>query len=211
MWQTQVWSLGREEPLEKGNGNPPQYPCLENSMDKWALYATVHGVAKSWTQPSNFNFLLSFFPTIGERGQALPYTFSPKLFTLLWSLPIWRQECLFLMHTVLPHVLSVAFQEFLVSCPCFQHLLTPGSTCTSLTLLPTPVIWNVKGFMQGSSWWKLSLNNEGWKSRAVIKSFSPIYLLTATSHSLLSLIVIYSPRIVQKSFPSGSGGKEPAC
>ena len=31
------------------NGNPPQYSCLENSMDRGAWGATVHGVAKSWT------------------------------------------------------------------------------------------------------------------------------------------------------------------
>ena len=31
----------------KGNGNPLQYSCLENSMDKGAWQATVHRVAKS--------------------------------------------------------------------------------------------------------------------------------------------------------------------
>ncbi|XP_055393517.1 uncharacterized protein LOC129621292 isoform X5 [Bubalus kerabau] len=31
---------------EGGNGNPLQYSCLENSMDKGALWATVHGVTK---------------------------------------------------------------------------------------------------------------------------------------------------------------------
>ena len=30
------------------NGNPLQYSCLENSMDRGAWQATVHGVAKSW-------------------------------------------------------------------------------------------------------------------------------------------------------------------
>ena len=29
----------------EGNGNPLQYPCLENSMDGGAWYTTVHGVA----------------------------------------------------------------------------------------------------------------------------------------------------------------------
>ena len=33
-----------------GNSNPLQYTCLENSMDREAWGATVHGVAKSWTQ-----------------------------------------------------------------------------------------------------------------------------------------------------------------
>ena len=32
-----------------GNGNPLQYPCLENSKDRGAWWAIVHGVAKSWT------------------------------------------------------------------------------------------------------------------------------------------------------------------
>ena len=36
----------------EGNGNPPHYSCLENSMDRRAWKATVHGVAKSWTQLS---------------------------------------------------------------------------------------------------------------------------------------------------------------
>ena len=33
----------------KRNGYPFQYSCLENSIDKGAWQATVHGVAKSWT------------------------------------------------------------------------------------------------------------------------------------------------------------------
>ena len=34
------------------NGNPLQYSCLENSMDRRAWWATVHGVAKSQAQLS---------------------------------------------------------------------------------------------------------------------------------------------------------------
>ena len=33
----------------KGNGNPLQYSCLENSMDRGGWWATIYGVAKSWT------------------------------------------------------------------------------------------------------------------------------------------------------------------
>jgi len=33
----------------EGNGNPLQYSCLENPMDRGAWQATVHGVAKSPT------------------------------------------------------------------------------------------------------------------------------------------------------------------
>ena len=42
----------------EGNGNPLQYSCLENSMDGGAWWATVHGVAKSWTQLSDFTLLV---------------------------------------------------------------------------------------------------------------------------------------------------------
>ena len=34
----------------EGHGNPLQYSCQENPMDRRAWQATVHGVAKSWTQ-----------------------------------------------------------------------------------------------------------------------------------------------------------------
>ena len=38
---------------EVGNGNPLQYSCPENCMDRGAWRATVHGVAKSQTQLSD--------------------------------------------------------------------------------------------------------------------------------------------------------------
>ena len=37
-----------------GNGNPPQYSCLENPMDGRAWWTTVHRVTKSRTQLSDF-------------------------------------------------------------------------------------------------------------------------------------------------------------
>ena len=43
----------------EGNGNPLQYSCLENSMDGGAWWATVHGVAKSWTRLSDFTSFVS--------------------------------------------------------------------------------------------------------------------------------------------------------
>ena len=63
MQETWVRSLGREDPLEKemaGNGNTLQYSCLENPMDGGAWWATVHWVAKNWTQLSYF----THYPTI---------------------------------------------------------------------------------------------------------------------------------------------------
>ena len=37
----------------EGNGNPLQYSCLENAMDRGAWKSTVHGVTKSRTQLSD--------------------------------------------------------------------------------------------------------------------------------------------------------------
>ena len=37
----------------EGNGNPLQYSCLDNSMDRGAWRDIVHGVAKSQTQLTN--------------------------------------------------------------------------------------------------------------------------------------------------------------
>ena len=37
----------------EGNGNPHQYSCLGNAMDKGVRWATVHGVAKSQIQFSD--------------------------------------------------------------------------------------------------------------------------------------------------------------
>ena len=40
---------GSERSPGGGHGNPLQYSFLENPMDRGAWWATVHGVAKSWT------------------------------------------------------------------------------------------------------------------------------------------------------------------
>ena len=53
------------------NGNPLQYSCLENSKDREAWWATVHGVPKSWTRLSTHT--PSYF--VNETGR---YSFSAK-------------------------------------------------------------------------------------------------------------------------------------
>ena len=49
--------LGRS--CGEGSGYPLQYSFLGNAMDRGAWQTIVHGVAKSWTQPSDFT--LGFF------------------------------------------------------------------------------------------------------------------------------------------------------
>ena len=55
MQEMQVRSLGGEEPLEKGNGNPLQYPCLGDPMDRGAWWTTVHGVAEESDMTERLN------------------------------------------------------------------------------------------------------------------------------------------------------------
>ena len=53
-----VSGLGRSP--GEGNGNPVQYSCLENSSDRGAWLARVHGFAESRTWLSNCHFSLSY-------------------------------------------------------------------------------------------------------------------------------------------------------
>ena len=45
--ETQVWFLGWEDSPEQGNGNPLQYSCLDNPMDRGAWQAIVYSAVKS--------------------------------------------------------------------------------------------------------------------------------------------------------------------
>ena len=44
---------GSERSPGEGNGNALQYSCLENSMDRGAWWAAVHGVTKNQTRLSD--------------------------------------------------------------------------------------------------------------------------------------------------------------
>ena len=47
---------GSRRSLGGGHGNPFQYSCLENPMDREGWRTTVHGVAKSQTRLSNLAY-----------------------------------------------------------------------------------------------------------------------------------------------------------
>ena len=53
MQETQIQSLDWEDFPEIGSGNPLQYSCLENSMDRGAWRAKVLGVSKNQTRLSD--------------------------------------------------------------------------------------------------------------------------------------------------------------
>ena len=69
----------------EGNGNPLQFSCLENPMDGGAWWATVHGVAKSRTQLSDFTISLkcSFFNWFWHMGIAIDFCISALYLVIL--------------------------------------------------------------------------------------------------------------------------------
>ena len=104
--ETCVQSLGRSP--GEDNGYPLQYSCLENSMDRGAWWATVHGVAKSQTQLSDliinwsihfkcmYNWTKSQYYCYKIKT-APPWVFlfrgpmAPHSSTLAWKIP-WTEE-----------------------------------------------------------------------------------------------------------------------
>ena len=79
---------------EEGNGNPLEYSCLENSIDRGAWWATVHGVTKSQTRLSDntqsFNYwqifnlsLVSLFSIV--RSSAISNALNIFLYSSLFQ------------------------------------------------------------------------------------------------------------------------------
>ena len=61
----------------EGNGNPLQYSCLENPMDRGAWWATIRGVSKGWTRLSHFTSAPSMKCLDGGRGLGTPNLIKP--------------------------------------------------------------------------------------------------------------------------------------
>ena len=84
--------LGRSPGV--GNGNPLQYSCLENSMDRGAWWATVHGVMKSQTRlnPHSLLYITRLLLLTGSSA-CLQWTMGSDLLVVtsesgaLWQLP----------------------------------------------------------------------------------------------------------------------------
>ena len=67
-----VFSALSKHPLVKSeNGNPHQYSCLENLMDRGAWQAIVHRVTKSWTQLSDQYFHYFSWITLGNNMKSI--------------------------------------------------------------------------------------------------------------------------------------------
>ena len=101
MWETWVWSLGWEDPLEEGMATHSSILAWKISMDREAWQATVHGVEKSRTQLSteehgtylnlldgSFSFKSGFFM---KQFKLQEKAMVPHSSTLAWKIP-WMEE-----------------------------------------------------------------------------------------------------------------------
>ena len=66
---------GSGRSLGEGNGNPLQYSCLKNPMDRGAWWGRVHRVAKSQTpvkEPNihSFRLLLTVIPFCTDKADS---------------------------------------------------------------------------------------------------------------------------------------------
>ena len=55
-----------------GHGNPLQYPCLENPMDRGVQWATVHRVSKSWTGLKQLSMHTQYFTLLCKYPNLSP-------------------------------------------------------------------------------------------------------------------------------------------
>ena len=96
MRETWVRSLGWEDSPGEGNGNPLQYSCLENPMDRGAWWATVHGVTKSRTRLNDFTHSLTHsLKKINRENYYLRIILKLIGFYLWASIPLEKiQHCL---------------------------------------------------------------------------------------------------------------------
>ena len=93
----------------EGNDNPLQYSCLENSMDRGAWWATVHGVAKeldTTEQLNSSNILwsgeyMSYLKTFKALFQSKSWLGQTK-YTRRWVCPVYSWELVILIVTLGP-------------------------------------------------------------------------------------------------------------
>ena len=136
------FSLSR---IGEGNGNPLQYSCLENPMDRGAWPATVHRVAKSWTRLSEFISLHISSVQFSSVAQSCPTLFDPMNCSTP-SLPV---------HHKLPEFTQTQVHRV-------SHAIQPSILWRPLLLL-TPIPPSIRVFSNESAlrtrWPKYSLPN----------------------------------------------------
>ena len=92
---TLVWSLGGGKSPGEENGNPLQYSCLENPMDKGAWQAPVHRVANIWPWLSrcachNVKWVIKKGQRTHHSRQLVPQTIKSTCILFIIVFLLWR-------------------------------------------------------------------------------------------------------------------------
>ena len=97
-----------------GNGNPLQYSCLENSLDRGAWWATAYGAAKSWTRHTQTH--------THTQTEALTHTHTHIHFQLSFTYITSPENYLLCFYASWAHCLSflIHWNVFHESCPAHQ-------------------------------------------------------------------------------------------
>ena len=93
-WETWVLSLGWEHSPGEEKGYPLQYSSLENSID-----CIVHGVAKNWTQLSDFHFHFSGYDKYKIHSR--------YLFYICMSLDFYLYKKCALQNLYIKHIVAI--------------------------------------------------------------------------------------------------------
>ena len=137
MWKTWVQSLGWEDPLEEGMANHSNILAWRIPMDRGAWWATVHGLAKSWTWLSDYHiYNLLFHHLVPVSVPPPPYLFSLSFHKLPRNFP-WRDK-----QQLHSHLQFLCYPEtHLILIKIFSaHLLSlPGSIPSQKRSLAIPV------------------------------------------------------------------------
>ena len=111
----------------EGNGNPLQYPCLENLVDEGAWYATFHVVAKRRTQLSNFTFLLESY---------VIYLLCILSAFLLFQCKLQERSCLYLFCSLMhPQILGWQLALMVLKSNLLNKLMRRGVCLFKLLML----------------------------------------------------------------------------
>ena len=138
--------------LGEGSGNPLQYSCLENSMDRGAWQVTARGAAKSWPwqHTQGVRVLCIDICHCCSVAKSCPWTTAhqPSLtFTIFWSLLklMSTESVMPSNHLILCHTISSCPQSFPASgsFPVSQLFASSGQIIESITsILPM----NIQGW-----------------------------------------------------------------
>ena len=121
VWETWIRFLGWEASLGKGPATPLQYSCLENSRDRGAKWAIVHGVAVGYWGTFTFTSLVF---SREKFGNCFTLLFPTQILTLIFN----NDSNIFKVFS--KYATSWHFVSYLLAC----HIQT------SIWWHPTPVL-----------------------------------------------------------------------